>query len=63
MFEYHEYVGISKESIEGAIKNALDTASKTKTVSWFEVQSIRGRKADSTDSLEFQVTVKFGCKV
>jgi flavin-binding protein dodecin len=61
VFEYKEVVGISTESIEAAIKQALDAVSATHNVAWFEVLSFRGRMVDS-DTNEYQVTVKVGCK-
>ena len=61
VFEYKEVVGISTESIESAIKQGLDAVSAEYNVAWFEVVSFRGRMADA-DTLEYQVTVKVGCK-
>ena len=60
-FEYCEYVGVSTVSTEEAIKNAFDTAKEKCAISWFEIVSFRGRPTPE-GHLEYQVTVKFGCK-
>ena len=61
VFEYREVVGISPASIEEAIKQAVGALSENYVVAWFEVLSTRGRKLEG-DELEYQVTVKAGCK-
>ncbi|MFZ1730172.1 MAG: dodecin family protein [Bacteroidota bacterium] len=61
-FEYREIVGISNDSIEAAIKEGLYEASKTHQVAWFEVASMRGRMVDD-DTVEYQVSLKIGCRV
>ena len=55
-----ELVGSSSQSIEDAIKNALETASKTlRNLDWFEVTDTRGHI--NNGKLEyFQVTLKLG---
>lgn len=55
-----ELVGSSSESIEGAIKSALETAAKTlRNLDWFEVTDTRGHIKNG--KLEyFQVTLKLG---
>ncbi len=60
-FEYIEIVGISSLSVEDAIKNAIAAAKVKHNISWFEVHSTRGRVTQE-GAIEFQVTVKFGCK-
>ena len=60
-FDYKEAVGISPVSIEDAINNAVRSISETHVVAWFEVLSTRGRTLDA-DNLEFQVSIKAGCK-
>lgn len=60
-FEYCEYVGISTTSLEDAIKNAIDAAKQKCSIAWFEVTSYRGRITQE-GTIEYQVTVKFGCK-
>jgi len=55
-----ELVGSSSESIEGAIKNALDTAAKTlRNLDWFEVTGTRGHIKNGKIEY-FQVTLKLG---
>ena len=55
-----ELVGSSSQSIEDAIKNALDTASKTlRNLDWFEVTDTRGHINNGKIEY-FQVTVKLG---
>ena len=62
VFEYHECVGISTASVEDAVKQAVTAVAATRKIAWFEILSTRGRVTDSGE-LEFQVTVKFGCKL
>ena len=55
-----ELVGSSSQSIEDAIKNALDTASKTlRNLDWFEVTDTRGHINNGKVEY-FQVTLKLG---
>jgi flavin-binding protein dodecin len=55
-----ELVGSSSQSIEDAIKNALETASKTlRNLDWFEVTDTRGHINNGKVEY-FQVTVKLG---
>lgn len=57
-----EVVGTCTESLEGAIRNAIELATKTTgTLEWFEVTEIRGRLADEKID-ELQVTVKVGLR-
>lgn len=60
-FEYCEYVGISTTGIEDAIGNAVESAKSKCSIAWFEVISTRGRITQE-NKIEYQVTVKFGCK-
>ncbi len=60
-FEIIERVGISTESTDEAIKNALLDANQEKKVAWFEVLDQRGRLT-SEGKVEFQVTLKIGRK-
>lgn len=62
-FEYCEFVGISTVSVEDAMKKAVEAVSATRKVAWFEVLSTRGRIASPDGTLEYQVTLKFGCKL
>jgi len=58
-----ELVGISTESYDDAIKNAIKEASKTlKGLSWFEVSQMRGGIRDDEIS-EYQVILKVGFRL
>ncbi|KAF0807043.1 MULTISPECIES: dodecin [Alcanivoracaceae] len=58
-----ELVGSSKDSIEGAIHNAIAAADKSvKNVEWFEVQETRGH-VENGKVAHFQVVVKVGFRV
>ncbi len=62
-FKLVELVGISEESVQQAVRNAVKRASATlKGVSWFEVTQIRGTVADGEVS-EFQVSLKVGFRI
>ena len=55
-----EVYGSSPESLDGAIRNAVDTASKSlRNLEWFEVTQIRGHIADGKVG-HYQVGVKLG---
>jgi len=55
-----EVVGVSDESTEQAVRNALTKARKTiRNIDWFEVRNIRG-DVDKTGKPTFQVAVKIG---
>jgi len=55
-----EVYGSSRESLEDAIRNAVETASRTlRNTEWFEVTQIRGHIADGGVA-HFQVGVKLG---
>jgi flavin-binding protein dodecin len=57
-----EVVGVSEESIQQAVRNALNKASQTlRNIDWFEVQNIRG--GVHGDKLEFQVEVRIGFRL
>ena len=62
-FEYVDIVGISSVSFEDAVKQAVEAASVGRKVAWFEVVATRGRVIDPGRDVEFQVTVRFGCKM
>ena len=58
-----ELVGISTESYDDAIKNAIKEASKTlKGLSWFEVAQMRGGIRDDEVS-EYQIILKVGFRL
>ena len=58
-----EVVGVSTDSIQQAVRNAIKKASQTlRNLDWFEVTEIRGsigKKAEPT----FQVSVKVGFRL
>lgn len=55
-----EVVGSSTESLDDAIRNAVETAGrKLRHLAWFEVTDTRGHIADGKVA-HFQVSVKIG---
>ncbi len=57
-----EVVGVSEESIQQAVRNAMSKASQTlRNLDWFEVRNIRG--AVHAGKLEFQVEVRVGFRL
>jgi len=58
-----EVVGVSEESVQTAVRNAVARAGSTlSALGWFEVTQIRGLiKGDKVT--EFQVTVKIGFRL
>ena len=62
-FKLVELVGVSEESVQQAVRNAIKRASGSlKGLSWFEVTQIRGLVADG-DVSQFQVTLKVGFRL
>ncbi len=62
IYSVSEIVGSSTESIDDAIKGAVNRASRTlHNLDWFEVTGMRGRIED--DRCHFQVTVKVGFRL
>jgi hypothetical protein len=58
-----EIVGVSEESVQQAVRNALAKASKTlRNIDWFEVVAIRGWVKNNRDPV-FQVQVKVGFRL
>ncbi len=58
-----EIVGTSSESVEAAIRNAVERANKTiRHLDWFETTEIRGHIEDGRVA-HFQVTLKVGFSV
>jgi dodecin len=58
-----ELVGVSEQSTEDAIQNALAQASQTlKGLAWFEVKEMRGLIEENKVS-QFQVTLKIGFRI
>lgn len=55
-----DVVGVSDESIDQAVRNALSKARQTvRNIDWFEVGNVRGG-VDQTGKPTFQVEVKIG---
>ena len=58
-----ELVGVSDESVQQAIRNAITRASKSlKGLDWFEVTEVRGLVKDGAVS-QFQVKLKVGFRI
>ena len=58
-----ELVGVSPDSVQQAIRNAIARASESlKGIDWFEVSEIRGL-VHSGQVSEFQVKVKVGFRI
>jgi len=54
-----EVIGISTESVEGAIQAAVSRAQESlEKLSWFEVQDVRGHIDDDGKVSEYQVVLK-----
>jgi flavin-binding protein dodecin len=63
VYKITELVGSSKTSIEDAIDNALDRASKTlEHLDWFAVQETRGHIVDGKVG-HYQVILKVGSRL
>jgi flavin-binding protein dodecin len=58
-----EIVGSSPNSIDEALRNGLDRASRTlRNLDWFEVKDVRGRLEDG-HLAHIQVTMKVGFRL
>jgi flavin-binding protein dodecin len=58
-----EVVGVSDESIQQAVRNALSKARQTvRNIDWFEVKEIRG-SVNSKGDPQFQVEVRIGFRL
>lgn len=54
-----EVIGVSRDSIEGAIQAAVSRANKSlDRLSWFEVQEARGHIDENGKVSEYQVVLK-----
>jgi flavin-binding protein dodecin len=63
VYSISEIVGTSKESVDDAIRGAVDRAAKTlRNLDWFEVNQIRGH-IDKDSVCHFQVTMKVGFRL
>jgi flavin-binding protein dodecin len=55
-----DIVGVSEDSVQQAVRNALAKASETiRNIDWFEVGGIRGA-VDASGKPTFQVEVRIG---
>lgn len=55
-----DIVGVSEESVQQAVRNAVAKASETiRNIDWFEVRGIRGA-VDAGGKPTFQVEVRIG---
>ena len=62
-FKLVELVGVSDESVQQAVRNAVKRAAVSlKGVSWFEVTQIRGT-VNNGEVGQFQVTLKVGFRI
>ena len=58
-----ELVGVSEESVQQAVRNAIARASQSlKGIDWFEMTEVRGLVKDGKVS-QFQVKVKVGFRI
>lgn len=58
-----EIVGVSDDSIQQAVRNAIAKAQKTvRSIQWFEVESVRG-SVQQDGKPEFQVHVRIGFRL
>ena len=58
-----EVVGVSEDSIQQAVRNALAKAHQTiRNIDWFEVNSIRGAVKDDGSPV-FQVEIRIGFRL
>ncbi len=58
-----EVIGVSEDSIQQAVRNALSKARETiRNIDWFEVKEIRGA-VQSNGEPQFQVEVRIGFRL
>jgi flavin-binding protein dodecin len=63
IYRLTEVVGTSSESVDKAVRAAVNRASRTlKGLDWFEVADVRGSIKDG-DVSQYQVTVKIGFRL
>ncbi|MCX4686397.1 dodecin [Kitasatospora purpeofusca] len=63
VYRVTEIVGSSPESIDAAIRNGVERASRTlRNLDWFEVTQVRGHLADGGIQ-HFQVGLKIGFRL
>jgi len=64
VYSVSEIVGSSPDTIEDAIRNALDRARKTlRNLDWFEVTEVRGRLSAEGAVECYQVALKLGFRM
>jgi flavin-binding protein dodecin len=58
-----DVVGVSEDSVQQAIRNAITKASQTlRHIDWFEVTEIRGLVKNNSEPV-FQVSIKLGFRL
>jgi flavin-binding protein dodecin len=58
-----DVVGVSEDSVQQAVRNALKKASQTlRNIDWFEVTEIRGSVKNNSEPV-FQVSLKIGFRL
>jgi dodecin len=58
-----DVVGVSEDSVQQAVRNALKKASQTlRNIDWFEVTEVRGSVKNNSEPI-FQVSVKIGFRL
>jgi flavin-binding protein dodecin len=63
-YKHIKVTGQSSESIEAAIRAALEASSKTvRGHSWFHVAEVRGNLAPNAEIQDYQVTLEIGFAV
>ena len=63
VYKQIEITGTSRESIEDAVRNAINRASKTvHNLRWFQVTELRG-EIDDMKAPHWQVSVKLGFRL
>ena len=62
-YDVIEIVGVSDDSVQQAVRNALKKASQTlRHIDWFKVKGIRGLVNDKAEPV-FQVTIELGFRL
>ncbi len=62
-YDVIEIVGVSEESVQQAIRNALTKASQTlRNIDWFKVKNIRGAVKNNSEPI-FQVHIELGFRL
>jgi flavin-binding protein dodecin len=62
-YDIIELVGVSEDSVQQAVRNALKKASQTiRNIDWFKVTKIRGAVKNNSEPI-FQVTIELGFRL